>query len=167
MKKRLSILASSRQTEENKAEFAVLSKELEKLYGDLSDYWQKRSKMAWMKEGDQNTVFFHAKATKRNQKNQVAGPMDNHGVLRRDMPSMEAIVTNYFAGLFHTSNPEEQKMNEVLNAIEPRVSDDDNQPLTQPFTGKEVTDAISSMSPLKYPVRMAFRCFFIRNIGVF
>lgn len=163
VKKRLSMLASGRQTEENKAEFAFLSRELEKLYGDLSDFWQQRSKMAWMKEGDRNTAFFHAKATKRAHTNQVDGLVDINGVMCQDRSRMEAIVSDHFVGLFHTTNPEEQEINEVLNAIEPRVSEDENLFLAQPYTGKEVTDALSSMSPLKSPGSNGFPVLFYQK----
>lgn len=64
---------------------------------------------------------------------------------------MANIVVDYFAKLFATTSPNEQTMEEVLSAIEPRVTADENSLLANPFTSKEVIDALSSMSPLKSP----------------
>lgn len=40
-------------------------------------------------------------------------------------------------------------MNDVLNVIELKLTDAENQLLTTPYTPKEVTDVLSKMSPLK------------------
>lgn len=98
---------------------------------------------------DRNTAFFHAKATKRSQIIQVDGLTDKNGVMCHTKKGMADIVVNYFLGLFDTSSPEEQTMDEVLSVIEPRMTAHENHFLTRPFTSKEVTDALSSMSPLK------------------
>lgn len=92
----MSKLASSRQSPENKAEHTVLSLELEKLYADLADYWQQRSKTHWMREGDRNTAFFHAKATKRSQTNRVEGLLDRTDGMCHTKEGMAEIVVNYF-----------------------------------------------------------------------
>lgn len=64
---------------------------------------------------------------------------------------MESVVHDYFQGLFRTANPNEGDMDEVLSALDSRLSVEDVQTLSQPFTTKEVLDAITYMSPLKPP----------------
>lgn len=104
-----------------------------------------------MKDGDRNTAFFHAKATRRHRANRVEELLDKNGILCREKDGMANIVVDYFADLFATTNPDIQTMDEVLNAIEPRVTADENVLLSIHFTSKEVTDALSDMSPLKSP----------------
>lgn len=54
-------------------------------------------------------------------------------------------------------------MEEVLIAIEPRVSAEANHLLTLPFTAKEVTEALSSMFPLKSPGPDGFPALFYKR----
>lgn len=70
-KKRIMELKGRTQLKEVKEEIANLTGTLEKLYRDQESYWQQRGKAAWLKDGDKNTSFFHAKATIRNQTNKI------------------------------------------------------------------------------------------------
>lgn len=100
VKKRFSELASSRQTPENRVEHVFLSLELEKLYADISEFWQQRSQTNWMREGDRNTAFFHAKAATRRETNQVEELVDKNGVKYKTKEGMESVAVEYFADLF-------------------------------------------------------------------
>ena len=42
-----------------------LKKELNVLYDKEEKMWQQRSRLQWLKNGDQNTHFFHGFATRR------------------------------------------------------------------------------------------------------
>lgn len=81
IEERLSKLASERQTPESNAEHSLLTLELECLYEYLLAYWRQRSKTGWMREGDRNTAYFHAKATKRFEVNHVVSLQDRNGNL--------------------------------------------------------------------------------------
>ena len=55
--------------------------------------WYQRSRVLWLSKGDNNTAFFHNKATKRFRKNLIKGIKDQNGaraitkleVLQRDL----------------------------------------------------------------------------------
>lgn len=116
-----------------------------------------------MREGDRNTVFFHANATARAQVNQVDALQNMHGTVHRDRGAMENVVLQYFADMFSSTQPNDVLMGEALNAIEPRVSAEENHRLTLHFSAKEVTDALSSMSPLKSPGPDGFPTLFYKR----
>ncbi|KAG7942844.1 hypothetical protein I3843_15G007300 [Carya illinoinensis] len=44
--------------------------------------WQQRSRVLWLANGDQNTKFFHFKATQRQRRNSISGLKDDDGFYR-------------------------------------------------------------------------------------
>ncbi|KAH6783287.1 hypothetical protein C2S52_008246 [Perilla frutescens var. hirtella] len=63
--------------------------------------------------------------------------------------SIEYIFTGYFKEIF-TSEPT-VRVEKVLEAVQPRVTDEINESLGKPFTAKEVVEALKQMHPLKAP----------------
>lgn len=123
--------------------------------------------MEWLKDGVKNTSFFHAKATIRDQVNKIIGLRDASGSWTEDKQQMEAVVDSYFPSLFSSMNPEDGEIREVLQSLEPRLSEEDTIALSHPFTEQEVKDALSNMSPMKSPGRMVIWLSFTKNIGIF
>lgn len=58
--------------------------------------WKQRSRMAWLKEGDQNTRYFHCRANERNKCNYILGLEDEAGSWVEDDSSMGNLVESYF-----------------------------------------------------------------------
>lgn len=92
--------------------------------------------MEWLKEGVKNTSFFHAKATIRDQVNKIIGLRDASGSWTEDKQQMEAVVDSYFPSLFSSTNPEEGEIREVLQSLEPRLSEEDTIALSHPSRNK-------------------------------
>lgn len=138
--KRFMELRKGTQTEAAREEMNQISKDLGQLYKDQEQYWQQRGKAAWLKDGDKNTSFFHAKATIREQVNKISGLRDANGNWIVDKQQMEKVVDDYFRELFTSSRPSERE-----------IEEDAVQTLSQPFSTQEVIDAITAMSPLKSP----------------
>ena len=111
--------------------------------------WLQRSRINWFQDGDQNTRFFHSKASTRYQKNLISGMMDSNDCWQEDMRKVEEIVVNYYSNLFSSSNPSE--LTELIEAVEPKVSQDMNNMLTRDFKGAEVKAALNQMYLLKAP----------------
>lgn len=139
------------QTEEVRARITTLTSEFEHLIRDKAVYWRQRGKAEWMKGGDKNTSYFHARATVRKQVNKITGLQNGAGTWVRDKKGMEGLVDEYFRGLFRSSNPNDGDIEAMLHTVVPRLTMEDTDLLSQPFTEQEVKDAISSMSPLKSP----------------
>lgn len=97
LQQRIMELRHGAQTEERRNEISQLTIDLEKLLQDQADYWRQRGKAAWMKDGDKNTAYFHARATTRKQVNKIKGLQDATGVWVSSKGKMEAVVDGYFS----------------------------------------------------------------------
>ena len=75
--------------------------------------------------------------------------MDSDGVWQEEEQLIEEIVVNYYKDLFTTSNP--TNFNELLEAVETKVSPSMNQMLIRDFTTREVEQALKQMHPQKAP----------------
>ncbi|KAL7129060.1 hypothetical protein ABFS83_13G037900 [Erythranthe nasuta] len=111
--------------------------ELERTYGDLDCYWKQRSRVQWIREGERNTSFFHNQASKRKRKIWVHKIKDADGIWREDKVEIEQVITNYFQGLFTSTNPDERVMGDVLKHIEPRITGAASHLLSLHFTADE------------------------------
>jgi hypothetical protein len=66
--------------------------------------WLQRSRIAWLKEGDRNTRFFHSKAVWRAKKNKITKLRDSDGTVHSTTKELERMATEYFQRLF-TADP--------------------------------------------------------------
>ncbi|XP_012842431.1 PREDICTED: uncharacterized protein LOC105962665 [Erythranthe guttata] len=151
VQKRLHELGRGLQSTEIISERRTLQNELEQLYQDLDTYWKQRSRVQWMKEGDRNTGFFHAKATIRKRNNWVHRIKNDLGEWTDNKAEIEQVIANYFSSIFQSTYPTEGVIESVTQHIDRRLSNAASQSLSLPFTADEVTRAISQMSPTKSP----------------
>ena len=56
-----------------------LTKEIQKLMDKEEVMWHQRAKNDWLKFGDQNTKYFHCRATERNKRNFISGLKNEQG----------------------------------------------------------------------------------------
>jgi len=73
---------------------------------------------------------------------------DEHGNWVTAHDDMCTLVRNYFNSIFTEKQGDQQA---IISCVQPRVSEEDNNILTQPFTEQEFKDAVFSMHPDKSP----------------
>lgn len=101
---------------------------IEKLLHHDEVFWQQRSRVNWLKNGDRNTKFFHALT-----KNEIDGFMNSNGDWCSDMQGMTDTTFEYFSSLFSSSNPIPEDMEKVLKFSAPVVDSHMNSFLCSPF----------------------------------
>lgn len=79
--------------------------EIQKLKIQEESMWKQWSHNAWLKEGDNNTRYFHCRANQRNKRNFIAGIENSAVEWVEDEGHMGAIVEEYFRSIFTSSRP--------------------------------------------------------------
>lgn len=123
-------------------------RKLSEVYAQQEVRWRQRSKQLWLREGDSNSKFFHASVRKRRVINKISSLQNNDGLLVDWNSGLETIVTDYFTELFSTAPIDWQ---EVVDSIDTKISEEQNNTLISPVEEKEVKEALFHMHPDKSP----------------
>ena len=124
-------------------------RELNGLLDDKEIFWGQRAKVHWLKEGDRNTKFFHAQASKRRKQNMITRIWDKFGRWCEDKDSIANAAVTYFEDIYSTSNP--ILIDEVTAAIPTIVTEEMNMELSRNFTREEIVTALKQIHPTKSP----------------
>ncbi|GAV61916.1 hypothetical protein CFOL_v3_05441 [Cephalotus follicularis] len=82
--------------------------------------WKQRSKISWLKEGDNNTTFFHSKANQRRKRNTIRGLLHENGRWVTNQVEMASVATSYFHNLFTSHGSD--GIDDILGVIKQYVT---------------------------------------------
>ena len=159
--RRLDRLNEAEVFDASKAEYLELSKKMDELLQKQEIYWAQRSRVSWLKHGDKNTKFFHSKATQRRRKNHIRGIKNAQGQWVEEMEDVAAVASDYFNTLFHAGSGDQ--MEECLDVVPSRVTEDMLMILSSEFTAEEVKVALFQMRPTKVLGLDGMNAFFYQN----
>lgn len=111
--------------------------------------WQQRSRVQWLQSGDKNTKFFHGVSTQRKRRNFIKGLQDENGTWQDNEEVVSGMLIEFYANLFTSSNL--GNLEQILEGIQPVVTEDMQITLAKPFVVEKVECAIRDMAPLKAP----------------
>ncbi|XP_057248270.1 uncharacterized protein LOC130590237 [Beta vulgaris subsp. vulgaris] len=122
-------------------------------------YWAQQSRITWLKAGDKNTKFFHAIASNKRRKDMILSlEVDGSKISKPDQIKKEA--RNYFKKIFQ----EEHENRPTLDNLQfNRLSQNQANNLTAPFTKKEVDMAVASCASDKAPGPDGYNFRFVKN----
>jgi hypothetical protein len=135
------------------AEKEEIAKEMSALIDLLLEqeetHWMQRSRANWLRQGDRNTSFFHNYASVRKKKNFIKKLKGDGDQWVEGTESLKPLIFQYFSNLFsfevNVVDPE------VLEKIQPRVSQAMNEKLLAPFSPEEVKKGAFSIGDFKAP----------------
>lgn len=139
------------QNDDNRThdELVEITRKLKKTYKDEETFWRQKSRVAWLKEGDHNTKFFHAKTKQRRAENRIIGLWNEYDDWIMEDKEIVRVASNYFKELFSSSNP--NSVDEVWRDIPSKITMRMNETLTAKATEEEVHMALFKMHPKKAP----------------
>lgn len=147
------------------AEIRMLYARMDELLYREEMMWLQRSRVAWLKEGDRNTKFFHRQAAWRSKKNKITRLKAEDSRFVENKEEMEHMAREFFQTLYLKDNSVDPR--ELIDALTPRVDDGMNAGLCKPFSDDEIADALFQIGPLKAPGPDGFPArFFQRNWAV-
>ena len=111
--------------------------------------WRQWAKNFWLIGGDKNTKYFLSRATQRCWQNKISGIFNLNGVWVTQPDLIANSFTNYYQGLFTSSNPVMEEA--TLNSIPKLITEEMNALLSQEFMDWEVQTALKQMTLLKAP----------------
>ena len=108
---------------------------------------KQRSRTLWLHEGDQNTRFFHSRASQRFRRNRIVELENFEGVVCTGEEEITNILIQYYQKLFTSATP--QHLEEVLATIPKVITDEMNSMLMAEYVQDEVDEALKHMESLK------------------
>ncbi|KAJ1296994.1 hypothetical protein BS78_01G344500 [Paspalum vaginatum] len=147
---------------QNREKIQKTKKEMEELLYREEMMWLQQSCIAWLKEGDRNTKYFHRKAMWRAKKNRIKKLKRDDGTWCTSQEEMKSMTMEYFAKLF--TKDADIVPDEVVNLFEAKVIEEMNHDLCKPYSDEDIGDALFQIGPLKAPGPDGFPArFFQRN----
>ena len=132
-------------------EIRRLESHINSMLVDEEIYWKQRSRADWLREGDKNTKYFHAKASARKRKNKVWGIENDQGIWLKERDEIDEEICSHFQELFTTSNPSPSQIQATLQGMTTKVTPEMNVQLETSFTAEDVEEALANLCPTKAP----------------
>jgi hypothetical protein len=122
---------------------------------------RQRSRVEWLREGDRNTAFFHARASARRRTNKIDMLLREDGSRCETQGEIKGMIHNFYENLFTSEMC--ASSDAVLNAIPPKVTAKMNDDLCKPYTDEEIGAALFQMGPTKAPGPDGFPALFYQT----
>ena len=128
---------------------ASLKRQLKDAYQEEEQYWQQKSRIQWLREGDKNTKYFHALVQGRRRRNRLNKLQRDNGTWTEGEEELCKEMEDYYRNLLNGN--EGGDLTEVLDGIPHSITDEMNENLLKPVLEDEITSVVFSMNPDKAP----------------
>ncbi|XP_060189094.1 uncharacterized protein LOC132618052 [Lycium barbarum] len=112
---------------------------------------QQKCKVAWLKEGDQNTKFYHSFLKARRNTNRIFTIKNKEGVYITEVEDISRAFTEYYTELLGTANENRQHADSAMIRTGPILNVDQRSMLAAPFNDQDVKAALWAIGNDKAP----------------
>ena len=135
--------------------------ELEKVAQLEEVSWRQKSRVLWLKEGDNNTKFFHKMANSHRRYNYMER-VEVDGVVYEDDSVIRAKVVQFYKFLYQENEPWRPTVNGLDFDV---ISSEERNMLERSFTSDEVLQVVKDLQGYKAPGPDAFTMAFFQKCG--
>ena len=139
LEKRLTSIRRNNIVSNNSDEERDIKKRLSELFEREEIMARQQSRVEWLREGDRNTSFFHARASARRRNNIIKFLRKVDGSRCEDSEGIKGMVYDFYTSLF-TSEPS-VSIDAVLEAIPKKFTKQINEALCREYTNDEIKAA--------------------------
>ncbi|KAL2927668.1 LINE-1 retrotransposable element ORF2 protein [Bienertia sinuspersici] len=126
-------------------------------------YLKQKAKVAWLREGDDNTALFHSCLRKRTLQNHVYTIRDRTGAMQDSSEGIQSAFVHYYTELLGRKMGDRDAVKPDTARRGPVLTEDQKKRMTQPFTRSEVKKAIFSIHGNKSLRLDGFRTHFYKH----
>eukprot|EP00253_Pinus_taeda_P011878 PITA_11878 len=133
-----------------------IEENLEQIHKDWASghktLWKQKSRIQWLREGEQNTKFFHRSALDYRSANKILEIKNKEGEPLKNHHDISALLREHFNSIAQEPHLDrEEAIKELLKAIPKSINSDQNWALCREITLGEVEEAVNSMPNDKAP----------------
>ena len=140
-----------------------ITNELRELRLVEESFYQQKSRIQWIQEGDQNTSFFHGMVAAKQNKNTIKGLTDAEGNRLTSPTQISEEAVGYFEKLIGTVDENvEGCLEEILEELFPRLPEEASTELIRPITSEEIKQSMFSIDGEKAPGPDGFTSHFFK-----
>ena len=115
-------------------------------------YWNQKSRIKWLQEGEQNTIFFHKATIQHRRGNRMDRLKKEDRSIAESQEDLDTTLNSYFSKLLQEPERDrEEDQREVLSHIPKIITEDHNQILRTAIEMVEVENAVKQMAKDKAP----------------
>ncbi|XP_019242662.1 PREDICTED: uncharacterized protein LOC109222805, partial [Nicotiana attenuata] len=122
-------------TKHNRQRLQKVQAELNKVLALEEKYWKQKAGMAWFKEGDRNTKFFHAQVRSRRKKLQISRIQNRQGAWVEEDEEIAAEAIEFFKDQFTESSVPSSF--DIINQVPSLIDTEQNEELIKQPTLEE------------------------------
>ncbi|CAM8962958.1 unnamed protein product [Rhodiola kirilowii] len=164
VKEELEWVRLQERNEENMAKETDIVANLDEWRLKEEIYWKQRSRVEWLREGDRNTSYFHAKASQRKKRNTIVKLLDSRGEWISDEKEKGYLIRDYFTDIFSSSRSQDSREEDRdFNWIQSKVTTEIADRLMAPVTEAEIRAAVFQMPPTKASGPDGFQAIFYQK----
>ena len=130
-------------------EVREIEKQLREIYAREELLYRQRSRVDWLRAGDQNTKYFQNRASHHKRKNTIRALRREDGTRCMVDEEMRELAASFYESLFTSERSVDAQ--EILENINQLVSDDMNAKLTSAISDVKIEAALFQMGPTKAP----------------
>ncbi|XP_021721232.1 uncharacterized protein LOC110688776 [Chenopodium quinoa] len=140
----------------NAEEFIRISKQLGEYSKNMAAYWRQRAKINWNYAGDTCSRFFFNFVKGRKARNKLEAIKDDNSNWITDEDKIAEIANKYFQSLYGLDGQvndtiRKDEIAQVTRGITAKLTEDQKDLLSKPYSRREIKNTLFAMSPWKAP----------------